>query len=491
MNNFVVDASLFRANDIRGIAGRDTTPQDEPSSSANSRSNPSLTPLFAYHLGRALGSLLQRNQQSHVWLCRDARLSSPALHAAISEGLLATGCSIIDIGIGPTPLLCHAVATRPAPYESAHSGVMITASHNPAHHNGFKIIVNGKPFFGDDLSRLQVLIEHKDYVEGAGKHVHVNHQPNYLHDFQQKIGHLGGSTVVLDAANGAAGPLAVAALERVGVDVIPLYCDMDGRFPNHSPDTSDPANLRSMQARLQDESATAGIALDGDGDRVVAATEHGDLLNADDLLRIYSQHLLTLSPGAGIVFDIKTSTFLREHIETLGGHPIMTRSGRSFIQTAMFEHQASLAGEFSSHFFFADEWYGTDDGIYAAARLLKICQESGTSLSAFLSQRPASLTTNEIYLPVPDADKFDLVNAFTTSCTYDENITNEANLVTIDGLRIEYPAGWALVRASNTTAAITLRFEADTEKMLESLLSLVRRKLAELSPDLDLSHITR
>ena len=470
--------SLFRANDIRGVAlGESAT----------------LTPEFAFHLGQAFGTFLwdlwendsSEKPPSPIWLCRDARLSSPDLHAKLLEGLLKAGVDVIDLGIGPTPLICHATATSPEPYELAKSGIMITASHNPSDHNGFKIIVNNKPFFGDDLLSLRDVITAGHYHQGDGTLRHYDHQPAYIADLQSRVQNLSESgkppKIVVDAANGAAGVLATQSLEAVGAEVMPLFCEMDGRFPNHSPDTSDPENLAELVKQVKLTNAFCGIALDGDGDRMVAVTETGKILNADELMALFCIDVLNNNSSACIVFDVKTSIQLTRFISGRGGHPMMTKSGRSHIQSAMQSQKASLAGEFSCHFFFGDRWHGSDDGIYAAARLLEICHKLDQPLSQVATNLDTTHATDEIGIPVSDERKFGLVQEFATNAKFDG-----ANLVTIDGLRIEYPTSWALVRASNTSAKLTLRFEADSQTELHELMSLVRQQLENLEPTLDL-----
>lgn len=462
---------LFRANDIRGIAfgGKDAA---------------ELTPEFAYHLGRAFASILVLRQQAQVWVCRDARLSSPVLHQNLMNGLLASGGEIIDLGIGPTPLICHAIAAPPKEFAEAKSGIMITASHNPPEHNGFKMIVDGEPFFGSNILQLDALMRAGDYQNIDGTYHSIDHTASYIQDFSTRFNNPDSTKIVLDAANGAAGPLALAAFESIGLEVIPLFCEMDGRFPNHSPDTSDPESLRALQKAVLTNNAFAGIALDGDGDRMVAVTAQGKILSADDLFYAFSEDVLAKTPGATIIFDVKTSRTLNAFIADAGGTPYMTKSGRSFVQSAMREHTASFAGEFSSHFFFADEWYASDDGIYAGARLIDICRRNGKSLSEACARELDTYSTSDIYIPVEEERKFDLVTDFIANAKF-----HGANLVTIDGLRIEYAASWALVRASNTSAAITLRFEADTELELRKLITLVQTELQKTEPLLDLGSI--
>lgn len=455
---------VFRANDIRGLAEQE------------------LTNDFAYALGAAFAKRVLLQGESNIMICRDARLSSPRLQHSLSEGLQSQNLGVIDLGIGPTPLLGYAVAHSS---NEIHSGIMITASHNPADQNGFKIILAGRGFYGDQLKSLYADMHaaapnSRSY--SAPQTLSIDSQ--YIASLKDDIGDLSGLKVVVDGANGAAGPLAIKALASLGAEVIAQFCDFDGMFPNRSPDTSKPENLKLLQERVLAEGADVGIGFDGDGDRVIAVTQHGRILNADELIGLFSKSTLQSMPGSSVVYDIKCSTSVEQRIREMGGNPVICRSGRSFIQSKMIETNASFAGEFSAHYFFNDRWYGTDDGIYAACRLLQLCRDSNASLEQLCGPVSGKVATGEIYLPVPEQSKFEIVNQLRRQHRFSIGGENP-NIIAIDGLRLEYQEGWALVRASNTAAALTLRFEADSRDFMLSLTEKLTEMLSSISPKID------
>lgn len=452
---------VFRGNDIRGDAETELTNQ------------------FASAFGTAFARRMLALGEHTLMICRDARHSSPRLHNALVSALAASGLEVQDLGIGPTPLLGFALATT----ETVHSGIMITASHNPKDQNGFKCVLGGKPLYGDELAAIREEMKLEKQPVAAAT-VPVNFIPDYLDALKADIPSLSGLKVVIDGANGAAGPLAIQALEYLGAEVIPQFCRPDGDFPNRSPDTSNPENLNELCQRVLKEGAYAGIGLDGDGDRMVAVTEQGRLLDADDLICVFARQLLTTRPGAGIVFDVKCSSKIAEDITRLGGKSMMERAGRSFIQTRLMESGAAMGAEYSAHYFFADRWFGTDDGIYAACRLLEICRQSGRSLEQLCPPVSGKVATGEIYLPVAEDKKFGIVDELLKREAFD--IKDESpEIITTDGLRLEYTKGWALVRASNTSAALTLRFEAFSEVFLTELKNKVCQMLDALPIDID------
>ncbi len=456
----VFPKQVFRGNDIRGDAETELTPE------------------FAAALGSAFAARVIALGEHSVLVCRDARHSSPALHDALVSGLASGGLSIKDLGIGPTPLLGFALATS----DIIHSGIMITASHNPKHQNGFKCMLGGKPLYGDELASIHAEMRRQNFP--AVSPVPVDLVPGYLDALKEDIPSLAGIKVVIDGANGAAGPLAVRALKHLDADVITQFCQPDGDFPNRSPDTSKVENLHDLCERVVSEGADVGIGMDGDGDRMVAVTHQGRLLNADDLILAFSRQLLQSSPGASIVFDVKCSSNVAGEIERLGGNPIMERAGRSFIQTRLMTSGAAMGAEFSAHYFFADRWYGTDDGIYAACRLLAICKHSGQTLEQLCPPVSGKVATGEIYLPVADEIKFELVDDLLKQEAFDIN-GESPEIITTDGLRLEYARGWALVRASNTSAALTLRFEAFSDAFLAELKHKICQMLDALPTQID------
>ncbi|MFX4227312.1 MAG: phosphomannomutase/phosphoglucomutase [Porticoccaceae bacterium] len=455
---------VFRGNDIRGDAETELTNQ------------------FAAAFGSAFARRVLALGEHTLMICRDARHSSPRLHSALVSALASKGLEVQDLGIGPTPLLGFALATS----EAVHSGIMITASHNPKHQNGLKCVLGGKPLYGDDLAAIREEMQLEKHPAAAAVPVHFI--PGYLDALKADIPSLSGLKIVIDGANGAAGPLAIQALEYLGAEVIPQFCHPDGDFPNRSPDTSNPENLTELCQRVLKEGANAGIGLDGDGDRMVAVTEQGRLLDADDLICLFSRQLLATKPGAGIVFDVKCSSKIAEDITNLGGKPMMERAGRSFIQTRLMETGAAMGAEYSAHYFFADRWFGTDDGIYAACRLLEICKQSGQSLEQLCPPVSGKVATGEIYLPVAEDKKFGIVDELLKREAFD--IKDESpEIITTDGLRLEYIQGWALVRASNTSAALTLRFEAFSEAFLAELKDKVCQMLDALPIDIDTDRV--
>jgi len=451
---------VFRGNDIRGDAETELTSQ------------------FATAFGSAFARRVRALGEHIVMICRDARHSSPRLYGALVCALSSKGLEVQDLGIGPTPLLGFALATS----EKAHSGIMITASHNPKHQNGFKCVLGGKPLYGGELAAIWEEMQVEKHP--AAEAVPVQFIPSYLDALKADIPSLSGLKVIIDGANGAAGPLAVQALEYLGVEVVPQFCQPDGDFPNRSPDTSKPENLNELCQRVLDEGADAGIGMDGDGDRMVAVTKRGRLLDADDLIRLFSRQLLTATPGAGIVYDVKCSSRVAEDVTNLGGNPMMERAGRSFIQTRLMESGAAMGAEYSAHYFFTDRWFGTDDGIYAACRLLEICKKSEQSLEQLCPPVSDKVATGEIYLPVAEDKKFGIVDELLKREAFDIN-DESPEIITTDGLRLEYTQGWALVRASNTSAALTLRFEAFSEDFLAELRDKVCQMLDDLPTNID------
>lgn len=458
--NQAFSKQVFRGNDIRGDAEGELTDQ------------------FASALGAAFGSRVKALGENRVIICRDARHSSPRLHAALVSGLASQGLEIQDLGIGPTPLLGFALATS----DSAHSGIMITASHNPKHQNGFKCVLGGKPLYGDNLALLQQDMMPNTYPQATT--TALDRIPDYLDKLKTDIPSLAGIKVVIDGANGAAGPLADQALRYLGAEVITQFCQPDGDFPNRSPDTSRPENLRELCQRVLDEGADVGIGMDGDGDRMVAVTNQGRLLDADDLIQLFSLEILKSIPGANIVYDVKCSTRIADEIRRLGGVPMMERAGRSFIQTRLMGSGAAMGAEYSAHYFFTDRWYGTDDGIYAACRLLEICKQTGESLEQLCPPVSGKVATGEIYLPIAEDEKFSMVDELLKQDAFD--IDGESpEIITTDGLRLEYTQGWALVRASNTSAALTLRFEALSDAFMAELKARICQLLDELPTNID------
>jgi phosphomannomutase/phosphoglucomutase len=438
----------FREYDIRGIADRDLT--DEVS----------------YGIGRGFAAMIGAGEREvRIAVGRDCRLSSDRLFAFLVEGLTQSGARAIDVGVGPTPMLYASVHAL-----TADGGVMITGSHNPADENGFKMMRGKASFFGADIQALGERVERRDFVDHPGGGVEsVDLASAYIEMVTGRI-ELAATDLkfVLDAGNGAGGPLALACMKKLGLSPDPLFCEMDGRFPNHHPDPTVPENLEALVARVRKTGARVGIAYDGDADRLGAVDGNGEIVWGDRLMILFSRALLAQHPGAAILGEVKCSQTLYDDIARHGGRPILWKTGHSLIKTKMREEGALLAGEMSGHLFFADRYYGYDDAIYASLRLLEILSRDPRSLSEMLADVPHTFATPEIRVDCPDAIKFDVVGAVRSHY-------RDAGrpVVDIDGARISFgderdPA-WGLVRASNTGPVLVMRFEATSASRRDAI----------------------
>ncbi|AOS96279.1 Phosphomannomutase/phosphoglucomutase [Microbulbifer aggregans] len=450
---------VFRAYDIRGIAGSEI---NEP---------------FAYQLGRALGTLAQRAGEDLLMVGRDGRNSSELLSRCLVEGILETGCSCVDLGLVPSPLLYFACARG----TNTSSGVVVTASHNPAEYNGFKIVMKGRSMAEEKLQKLRTLMQQGPFDSGQGSYREQDIRDHYIDEIFNDVALAGQPRLVIDAGNGATSNLAPQLFEQLGCQVTPLFCEVDGNFPNHPPDPSRPENLQALIDRVRETGADLGVALDGDGDRVTLISSSGRIAWADQLVMLLARDVLARNPGEDIVFDVKCSRALRELVNQYGGRPVMWKTGHAPMKSKMLETGAILGGELSGHIFIKDRWFGFDDGLYAAARVLEIMALREQSLDELLDSLPKMASTPEILLPVPEEDKFQLVQAIQENADF-----GDADINTIDGLRIEFADGWGLVRASNTGAALTLRFEAETEEQLRRIYTAVGKQLLAVSPQLSL-----
>jgi phosphomannomutase/phosphoglucomutase len=453
----VAAPQAFREYDIRGVAERDLTSE------------------LAEAIGRGYGTMIARGRDPkgvRIAVGRDCRLSSPRLHEALLRGLARVGVHVIDIGIGPTPLLYFAVF-----HTDADGGVMITGSHNPGDENGFKMMRGKASFFGREIQELRALIEKEEFAPGAtgtleqatGTVEHRDVQGAYVDEMKKRFGSFTRPLpFVVDAGNGAGGPLAIRAMKALGLQPEALYCDMDGRFPNHHPDPTVPKNVAELTARVKASGARVGIAYDGDADRLGAVDANGDIVWGDRLMIVFSRALLKDNPGAGILGEVKCSQTLYDDIAKHGGKPILWKTGHSLIKTKMKETGALLAGEMSGHLFFADRYFGYDDAIYASLRLLEILSKDPRSIGEMLADVPKTFTTPELRVDCPDGAKAAVVAAVT------EHYKKKGNaVVDIDGARISFGApgepDWGLVRASNTGPILVMRFEATSESKLERI----------------------
>ncbi|OBY58149.1 phosphomannomutase/phosphoglucomutase [Pseudomonas nitroreducens] len=451
-------ASIFRAYDIRGVVG-DT-----------------LTAETAYWVGRAIGSESLARGEPCVSVGRDGRLSGPELVQQLIQGLVDCGCQVTDIGMVPTPVLYYAANVL-----EGKSGVMLTGSHNPPDYNGFKIVVAGETLANEQIQALRERIQNDDLASGVGSVQQVDILPRYFQQIRDDIALAKPLKVVVDCGNGVAGVIAPQLIEALGCTVIPLYCDVDGTFPNHHPDPGKPENLEDLIAKVKETGADLGLAFDGDGDRVGVVTNEGTIIYPDRLLMLFAKDVVSRNPGADIIFDVKCTRRLISLISGYGGRPVMWKTGHSLIKKKMKETGALLAGEMSGHIFFKERWYGFDDGIYSAARLLEIISLDKRDAERVFSAFPMDISTPEINITVTDEGKFALIEALQARGQW-----GEANLTTLDGVRVDYPKGWGLVRASNTTPVLVLRFEADSQDELERIKDVFRTQLKAVDPALSL-----
>jgi phosphomannomutase/phosphoglucomutase len=429
-------------------------------------------------IGQAIGSLMHEKGLEDIVVGRDGRLSGPDLAQGLIAGLRKAGRNVIDIGMVPTPVVyfgCYHLRTG--------CGVSITGSHNPPDYNGFKIVVGGETLSGRAVGDLHARIA-EDRLHDAAVPGTVSER-DIGDDYVERIAgdiQIGRRLkVVVDAGNGVAGALGPRVLEAIGADVTPLFCDIDGTFPNHHPDPSEPHNLEALVQMVQRLDADLGIAFDGDGDRLGVVTRSGKPVFPDRLLMLFAADVLQRNPGAVIVYDVKCTGRLAAHVLRHGGSPLMWQTGHSLIKAKMRETEAELAGEMSGHFFFAERWFGFDDGIYAAARLLEILDASGQDPEAVFATLPDGASTPEIKVPAPGDDPHAFVERFREAARFEG-----ARPTTIDGLRIDWPDGWGLVRASNTTPVLVMRFDADSPAALARIQQAFREQLLALEPGLAL-----
>jgi phosphomannomutase/phosphoglucomutase len=440
-----INPKIFREYDIRGIVGQDL---DEG---------------VVRLLGRAMGTYFLGRGKKDVALGRDCRLSSPAFALALTEGLLSTGCNVTDLGVIPTPLLYFSVFEK-----KKEAGVMITGSHNPPEHNGFKMMVGEETLYGETIQAIYGTIESGRFAEGQGEAGALDIIPEYWNYVAGQVRLAKKLKVVVDAGNGTGGVVAVPLFEKLGCEVLPLYCEMDGRFPNHHPDPTLPEAMESLIRKVLETGADLGIGLDGDADRLGVVDDRGRLLWGDQLMIVFARDILPSRPGAAVISEVKASKVLYDEIARLGGRPIMWRTGHSLIKKKIKEEKAVLAGEMSGHIFFADRWFGFDDAVYSSARLLEILSRSGKKLSGMLADLPRTYSTPEIRIYASDEVKFKIVDEVRRVLEASHKV------IDIDGVRAIFPQGWGLVRASNTQAVIVLRFEADTEEALKDMQAEVR-----------------
>lgn len=453
-----VPLSIFRAYDIRGIV-------DE-----------ALTVRGVLLIGRAIATEALGLGQKTIVIARDGRLHSKRLSEALAKGIQATGCDVVDIGQVPTPVLyfaTHKLGTQ--------SGVMVTGSHNPKDYNGLKIVIAGNTLSGDAILGLYKRIEKAEFSNGRGSYQEQMILPEYISAIKDdvRLGRI--MKVVVDCGNGVAGDAAPMLLSALGCDVVPLYCEVDGNFPNHHPDPSKQENLQELIQKVQQEEADLGLAFDGDGDRLGVIDSNGKVIWPDRQMMLYAMDVLSRQAGADIVYDVKCTRNLAKVIVKHGGKPVMSKTGHSLIKTKMKETKAELGGEMSGHIFFKERWYGFDDALYTAARLLEILTAGFRSSAEIFAEFPDSVNTPELTCSLQEGENFTFVEQLKSTAKFED-----AKIITIDGIRVEYKDGWGLVRASNTTPSLVLRFEADDDEALERIKNIFKEQMLKIKEDLEL-----
>ncbi len=452
-----IPKEIFKAYDIRGIVGRTLTPQ------------------IAEVIGHAIGSEARSRRQAAIAIGRDGRHSGPDLSAALARGIRRSGIDVVDVGQVATPMLyfaTHHLDTR--------SGVMVTGSHNPPEYNGLKIMLGGETLAGDAIQALRIRIERNDLAHGTGSYREFDIREHYLQRITGDIRLKRPLNIVVDCGNGVAGATAPELYRRLGCEVRELFCEVDGDFPNHHPDPSHPENLADLIAALK-SGGDIGFAFDGDGDRLGVVTRSGKIIYPDRQLMLFAADVLQRNPGAEIIFDVKSTRKLFGWIRQHGGKPLMWKTGHSFIKKKLQETGAPLAGEMSGHMFFKERWYGFDDALYAGARMLEILSRE-PDLDAALEGLPDAVSTPELHLQLAEGENYALMDRLRQTARFD----SAQEVITIDGLRVEYADGFGLARPSNTTPVIVLRFEADNQSALQRIQDDFRRALLALNPGLHL-----
>ncbi len=451
-----INPEIFRQYDIRGVVDKD------------------LTPKIVEIIGKGIGTYLRERNKREIVIGRDARLSSPEFRNSLLAGLISTGCKVIDLGLIPTPLLYFSIF-----YHEKEGGVMITGSHNPPEYNGFKIMCGEETLYGEQIQEIYKIISNERYIEEKGSYSVYNIIPEYQEYLCKNVKIKKKLKVVVDAGNGTGGVVAVPIYRRLGLEVEELYCEPDGNFPNHHPDPTVPEYLEDLKERVRKTGADIGIAFDGDADRLGVIDEKGNILWGDQLMIIFCRDILPENRGAAIISEVKASQLLYDEIEKLGGRPIMWKTGHSFIKKKIKEEKALLAGEMSGHLFFADRYFGFDDAIYSALRLLEILSKQDKPLSQMLSDLPKTYRTPEIRVYCSDQVKFRIVEKVR------RKLAEKYPIIDIDGVRAIFPDGWGLVRASNTQPVLVLRFEAKTEQALKEIESVVKAEIENAIKELE------
>ncbi len=447
---------IFRAYDIRGIVEKN------------------LTEDVVYWIGRAFAAEATAQKQSRVTVGYDGRNSSPMLREALTRGLAEGGLDVIDIGQVPTPLLYFSTFAL-----DTATGIMVTGSHNPPEYNGLKMVLAGVTLAEDAIQQLKIRIQNNDLTEGEGDTEEMDLTDHYIDRVLEDVAVAQPMKVVVDCGNGVAGAIAPRLIRELGCEVVELYCEIDGDFPNHHPDPADPANLDDLITVVKAENAALGIAFDGDGDRLGVVTAKGEIIWPDKLMMLFAQDIVGRNPGADIIYDVKCSRHLNTLISESGGRPVMCKTGHSHIKAMIKETGALLGGEFSGHICFGERWYGFDDAIYSAARLLEILGSESRSIDEVFDQFPVTFATPEIKIPTTEVKKFKIIEALAEQADF-----GDGTLTTIDGIRVDFSDGWGLIRPSNTSPVLSLRFEADAQSALERIQETFQAQLTALDPEL-------
>jgi len=457
-----IATEIFKAYDIRGIVGK------------------SLTPEVVELIGKALGSEARKRGGTEIVIGRDGRLSGPSLSEALARGMQSTGIDVIDVGMVATPMVYFAAVEL-----GARSGVMVTGSHNPPEYNGIKMVIEGETLALDAIQSLLRRIQANDFTVAATRGRYRIHNINdaYVNRIVGDVKLKRKMKIVMDCGNGAAGVVAVRLFEALGCEVLPLYCEVDGTFPNHHPDPSKPENLQDVIRALKETDAEIGIAFDGDGDRLGVVTKDGEIIFPDRQLMLFAADVLSREPGGTVIFDVKCTRHLAPWIRQHGGVPLMWMTGHSLIKLKMKEVDSPISGEMSGHIFIKERWYGFDDALYCGARLLEIVSKDADA-SAQLKALPDALSTPELNWKLDEGEPHALINKLKGSATF----TDAVEIITIDGIRVEYADGFGLARASNTTPVVVLRFEAETEEGLTRIKEDFRRVLQRAKPEVALPY---
>lgn len=455
------DQSIFRAYDIRGIV------------------ETQLTPDLAESIGQAIGTQAHRAGETAIAVGADCRLSSPALTDALTRGLNNCGLEVIALGQTPSPLLYFATNYL----QETHSGVVVTASHNPPEYNGFKIVLNGQSQGGKSIQQIYQRVLKGDFHRAAspGGTRSLDIAQDYMDNVCERVQLQRPLKVVVDAGNSVCGSIAPQLYRMLGCEVTELYCEPDGTFPNHPADPANPENLRDLQRAVLAEGADIGLAMDGDGDRLGVVTKQGDIVSPDRYLLLFVREILARRPGSSIIFDIKCSPVLEQCIEAYGGRPVVSPSGHSIIKAHMLEENACLAGELSGHIFFEDRWFGFDDGLYSGARLLEILAASEQTLSELLAAFPADISTRELEISVPEERKAQLAQRFVQM-----GAPGEGRVNLLDGIRVDSAESWGLLRASNTSPKLVCRFGGTTTEAMHARHLLFQQQLQAIDPSLQI-----